>query len=51
MRRHAATSASVPLPCYHSMEANLGELGEVVDNVGAPEDVAATLDALSESYT
>jgi hypothetical protein len=31
------------------MEANLGELGEVVDNLGAPEEVAATLDALSES--
>ncbi len=49
IRRHAATSASVPLPGFRSMEANLGELGDVVDNLGAPEEVAATLDALSES--
>jgi hypothetical protein len=35
--------------CFRSIESNLAELGEVVDNVGAPEEVAATLDALSES--
>ena len=33
--------------CYRSMESNLAELGEVVDNLAAPEDVAARLDALS----
>src|SRR6185437_4321059 len=30
--------------CYRSMESNLAELGEVVDNLAAPEDVAAALD-------
>lgn len=33
--------------CYGSMESNLAELGQVVENVSPPDEVAAALDALS----
>jgi predicted ABC-type ATPase len=33
--------------CYRSIGSNLGELGQIVPNVGAPEGVAAVLDELS----